>query len=36
MHGFVQTLSGSWPFLLAALVVGIAAGWRARSNVESR
>lgn len=36
MHGFVQSLSVSWPFLLAALLVGIAAGWRARSNVEGR
>lgn len=36
MHGFVQSLSVSWPFLLVALLVGVAAGWQARSNSKSR
>lgn len=36
MHGFVQSLSVSWPFLLAALLVGVVAGWRARSNSSTR
>lgn len=36
MHSFVQSLSISWPFLLVALLVGVAAGWRARSNSEGR